>query len=123
MKDEIKEILDYLNIKGKKMIGIKQKELLLDYITNLQEENESLHTRIKTIKRRRKEQTAKIRKYREEITNKQNSNKDYKQRIDKAIEYIKKHCDYGYAGQKCLTDVLYRYEAEELLEILQGSDE
>ena len=38
MKDEVKEILDYLNIKGKKMIGIKQKELLLDYITNLQEE-------------------------------------------------------------------------------------
>ena len=42
MKDEVKEILDYLNIKGKKMIGIKQKELLLDYITNLQEENERL---------------------------------------------------------------------------------
>ncbi len=45
MKDEIKEILDYLNIKGKKMIGIKQKELLLDYITNLQEEKDKYKLR------------------------------------------------------------------------------
>lgn len=56
--------------------------------------------------------------------NKGNKGISYKNRCLKAIEYIKKHCDYGYAGQKCLTDVLYRYEAEELLEILQGkSDE
>lgn len=71
-------------------------------------ENESLHTRIKTIKRRRKAQTAKMRKYREEITNKQNSIVDYKSRNKKAIEYINTH--YLNANEP------------ELLNILQGED-
>lgn len=46
-------------------------------IGDLQEKNESLKTRIKTVKRRRKKQTQK--KYK------------YKYRIDKAIEYLKEN--------------------------------
>lgn len=43
MSDEIKKVIDYLNIKGYKMVGVKQKKILLDYITNLQQENDRLN--------------------------------------------------------------------------------
>ena len=95
-----------------------------EYATNLQEENEGLHIRIKTIKRRRKEQTAKIRKYREEITNKQNSNKDYKARIDKAIEYIEKGNKHFKENYNEPYEYAFMVNADEIMKILKGkSDE
>lgn len=135
MKDEIKEILDYF----RKFATIRENTMISeieDYITNLQEtktnmeqelqqlylikdnlqeENERLHTRIKTIKRRRKAQTAKMKKYREEITNKQNSIVNYKSRNGKAVEYIKEHTNN-------FAEYLDVYETKELSDILQGSD-
>lgn len=56
----------------------------------LKEQNNSLKTRIKTIKRRRKLQTQKLRKYRELITNMQNK----LQRKNKVIEKIRNHTRY-----------------------------
>lgn len=129
MKDEIKEIIDRLErIDHKEYIAFEfadsatfdemarcfeERKKLADYITNLQEENEGLHTRIKTIKRRRKAQTAKMRKYREEITNKQNSIVDYKSRNEKANEYIKEHTNN-------FVEYLDVYETKELSNILEG---
>ena len=102
MNDEIKEILDYLNIKGKKMIGIKQKELLLDYIANLQEENKKLDS----------QNTINILYW-----------KKLEQRIDKAIEYINnkwKKDKYYEDIENCMTFCLY--DKDNLLNILQGED-
>ena len=135
MKDEIKEILDNIKIvideghyRATCDIDYEDCKILYDYITNLQEENKGLHTRIKTIKRRRKAQTAKMRKYREEITKKQNSIENYKSRNEKAIEYInkctEKEINYiTYKGKEyvvCGSD--FNEGAEIILDILQGED-
>lgn len=55
------------------------RDVTLDYIKILEEENNSLKSHIKTIKRRRKKQTSKKNKY--------------KDRIDKATEYIEKNIE------------------------------
>lgn len=88
-------------------------------ITNLQEENKGLHTRIKTIKRRRKAQTAKMRKYREEITNKQNSIVDYKSRNEKAVEYIKFTSNLKYENE--YVGLFIKDVCNNLLNILEGN--
>ena len=98
MKDEIKEILDKLKDKnwyeeldltGMKWIELEQKEtkLLLDYITNLKQENEELKIEcsqlenIDYLEEINRERT--LRKLNDEIKDK------YKSRIDKAIEILK----------------------------------
>lgn len=70
-------------------------------LIKIEEENKSLKTNIKTLKRRRKKQTSKKNKY--------------KDRINKAIEFI----------EKDLNDVWddADYPPDELLEILKGSEE
>lgn len=125
MKEEIKEILDNIRkiIKSNRendfnriIYDCDSMEKLLDCITNLQEENKSLRTRIKTIKRRRKKQTHK--------------KNIYKSRNEKAIEY----CNYNdeslytfepdYDYEENMVD---NYEPsnfrEDLLNILNGGDE
>jgi t-SNARE complex subunit (syntaxin) len=51
------------------------------------------------------------------ITNLQQENKQLKERIDKAIEYIKENASYGNQEKCCLDDLNY-YDCDELLEIL-----
>ena len=80
MNEEIKEIL-FLLYNDKLTENGKRK--LEDYITNLQEENESLRTRIKTIKRLRKKQTQKKNKYKSIIFDEEKKLKDYKEENEK----------------------------------------
>lgn len=71
---EIKEILRYLKIENghcSSELSYKETHILLDYITNLQEENKTL-----------KELNVCVGC---------NNNPDYKKRIDKALEYIEEH--------------------------------
>lgn len=88
MNDEIREKqlnevlygLDYIGNKiknddGKLELGINNCKLLLDYITNLQKENEELNKMCELYSKSL---------YCAELT-------DYKSRIKKAVEYIKEH--------------------------------
>lgn len=128
---------------------------LLDYITNLQtiereysailsenaelqQENESLRTRIKTIKRLRKKQTQKKNKYKSIIFDEEQKLKDYKSRCEKASEQakekIKRYESYindlkkgNYPSSTIKQErqeLIFRIrEQEDLLNILQnGSD-
>lgn len=119
MNNEIKEILDkwkcYIELTNKfttneyEMLRVEDIEKALDYITNLQQdnekigklwreeeahcillqqENESLRKRIKTIKRLRKKQTAKKNKYKALIFNEEKALQDYKYRCEKAFSYV-----------------------------------
>ena len=48
-KDEIKEILEYAKSKGYIDLDYEESKLLLDYITNLQEENKGLKEEIEIL--------------------------------------------------------------------------
>ena len=96
MKDEIKEILDKLNNKAEHYILYDyETHLLLDYITNLQEENERL--------------TRSIVSYDETLLKRNNEYEDYKSRIEKAIEYL----EQPYRDN-------FDFSKAQLLSILQG---
>ena len=79
------------------------KQLFYDYITNLEEEIEKLHIHLED------------RAY-EQIKFLYKDYKDYKSRIDKAIEYIKEDM---YVEPKELYGLV---DGEHLLNILQGED-
>ena len=49
-------------------------------------------------------------------------NRELKEKIDKAIEYIKENACYGIQEKCCLDDLNYN-ECDELLEILGGNNE
>ena len=141
MNDEIKEILDYLTkfINDKEEItkygceiSVKQAKQLLDYITNLQQENERLKSELecyengvyfssKVDELERENERLKIQvSAREELY-------EYSQsRIEKAVEYIKKHIEKcnidGYEGKFDNFDIFTK--PQKLLNILNGrSDE
>ena len=100
MNNEIKEILDRL--KNHYVLGEEQDTFLLDYITNLEQENERL-----------KEDNYELQKYiNEEEGFAKDENRELGLRIDKAIELIKN--DYFEDGSGNNID--------EVLNILQGSD-
>lgn len=113
MNKEIKEILEYLNkhkegLKDKTyypedLLGCKDLLLLLDYITNLQEENERLKKELQQEKKDFKEAND----YCFEL-------KDYKSRNEKAAEFIKNNPLY---------EITYDYNMEDELEIQNVSDE
>lgn len=99
MNKEVECILDEIS---EKIIPNEYWSKVRDYITKLQEdirtgqeingelqqENESLRTRIKTIKRLRKKQTRKKNKYKEIIFNEEKKLQDYKSRVEKALHYL-----------------------------------
>jgi hypothetical protein len=123
MSDEIKEhILERLNdsIYYKFPLTSGEKRVLLDLITNLQEENERLNTELNAYKDEFCKDT--IKEY--ELVMEQ---EDYKSRIDKAIEYIEEHnVPYtSYLGKKRQVNKLEIKDKEydELLNILYGGDE
>lgn len=122
-KEEIKEYLKRVEELELKLTG-KDKDtlqwLIYGYnecarlLCQEEEENNSLRTRIKTIKRNRKAQTSKNRKLREEITIKNKSLEIKNKRINRAIEYIENtRVDNNYMVQE-------KYEY--IIEILKGSE-
>lgn len=80
MKEEVKIILNYLkkkeNTRRIKCITIVESKQLLDYINNLQEENKELKDYLKIMEKSKDDNL--------------NRFLDYKQRNEKAIEYIEK---------------------------------
>lgn len=113
MTEEIKEILDDMkSIPSDEICGLglgeKQCKLLLNYITNLQKENQSLKNQLDFID----EQNKHIDKLEKMI-------KDYKQRNEKAVEYIKEHTDKVIITRIPKID----FDYNELLNILKGGDE
>ena len=106
MNDEIKEILDNLEDIGfmYKRIALEDINKLLDYITNLQQENEKLLSENITIKN--------VRNMVDETI--------YKSRVEKAVEYIKEDYERNQEViEYCSFDEFYK----KLLNILNGSDE
>lgn len=107
MTEEIKEILSIVS-EGQDSI---QRQQLVNYITNLQKENENLKQQLDFIDEQNK--------YIDKIENKI---KDYKQRNEKAIKYIR---DSGLtflnlANQRCFCN---NNCADKILNILEGGDE
>lgn len=99
MKDEIlNKLLEYFkksNINDfgyekDKLISYKEAQLLLDYITNLQEENERLKEKIDILKSNFEVEIDDCEDYKKWY-------RDYKSRCEKAIEYIKQQ-DMKYYG-------------------------
>ena len=122
MKDEIKEILEWLNDKDYyiedfgykfKRLSLEENEALLDYITNLQEENKKLALELSG--------------YRTAIL-KDDKLLGLQQRIDKAIEYINEAIENDdYFEDDIATDIKEpsydKYvNSSSLLRILQGED-
>lgn len=105
MNDELKEILHYLKIENghcSSELSYEETRLLLDYITNLQQENQDL-SRVCELYGKSL--------YNAELT-------DYKSRIEKAVEYIKEDM---YSEPNELYGLI---DGEHLLNILNGrSDE
>lgn len=109
MNDEIKEILEDIDNKECYYIGtngclyqdLTKEQLLLikDYISNLQQENIKLISENEAIKN--------IKYTVDEVI--------YKLRVDKAIDFIKNK-----AKNNCWID---QYEANDLINILEGNDE
>lgn len=89
--------------------------LLLDYITNLQQENEKLKERIDYLERSNNRREDTIQSLRFEIA----EQGDYKSRIDKAIEYIEEHTE---KINKRFTIPKIDFNYNDLLNILKGED-
>ena len=119
MNNEIKEILSYLkkkeNTRRIKCITIEESKQLLDYITNLQQENERL-----------KENAI----HNDKVVDKAKWNEMiYKSRCEKASDKIQYIIDYGFdydgfntvESLKGLIDMLVDY-ARESKNILQGEN-
>ena len=139
-KDEIKEILEGIEVvikhDGTLEFNAKELKILLDYITNLQEENEEYK---KLFNSRYKRPYAK--KYLEEQKRKMKNNsiigldsetiyKDYymlKSRIDKGIKYIKNHTiewvDERFEVHNVMVDVDEYFNPEHAIWLLNGGDE
>ena len=99
MSEEVKKILDYLKTENgncSSELSYDETHLLLNYITNLQKENELLQRTNKFLFE---------------------TSYEYKQRIDKAIEYMKERKKYS-------GDVFYldEIQTEILYEILGGDE-
>lgn len=108
MNDEIKEIIEdiklTLDVTVKDMVLLNRKDIkqLLDYITNLQKENERL--------------TKSVVSYDETLLKRNNEYEDYKSRNKKAIEHLK---EVMKDEEEYEEDYIYN---KYLLDILQGSD-
>ena len=111
LKKIIKEIECYQN-EDMCLIMLSQKEnkALLDYITNLQQENHELKSKLECYENGVY--------YSSKVDELEQENEDYKSRCEKAIEYINKQNDW-------VKNIRYKLlKTEDLLNILQnGSDD
>lgn len=127
MKDEIKEILEYLKdedeyykkaeevIVGYGDLIVEKEDIdkLLDYITNLQEENQRLKDYLKIMEKGK--------------DNNLNRFLDYKSRCEKAIEELDKYinsceieAEHTLNNEKCLISINH---SKKVKNILNGGDE
>ena len=128
MNNDIKEILNYMKqyVENKyehdsePMLNYKDIQCVLDYITNLQEKN-------KRLKEDYEKEKYLVDKYTRQLTDEYENTKnqcklkeDYKSRIDKVIEIIKKDRkkDYDSLEKKAF----YCNKTNKLLNILEGDD-
>lgn len=86
MNDEIKEILERIKTYPEKLycLSEKEKRILLDYITNLQQENERLKERVAYLERSNNRREDTIIGLRFEVAEQE----DYKSRCEKAIPIL-----------------------------------
>ena len=127
MKDEIKKILENVkkccDITKDQSFTVYQRQdilALLDYITNLQEENERLKENMKikdntiliNYNKDTKEYTLDRKNY-YKINKRLNERLDYKSRNEKAVEFIKENDGYA---------ISRNYYDNKLLNILNGGD-
>ena len=134
MKDEIKGILEN-SIYCKYDLYTSEKKKILDYITNLEQENERYKKLFEG-----KERFSKIMPEGTDFIILSKADYDRQQedielnaiklksRIDKAIEYINEHikyeCDGTYSGMSFYSYHLYdNFKKEDLLNILTGGDD
>lgn len=116
MNDEIKEILNKLQYGFCSELTY---EKLLDYITNLQQENERLKKDNKILKQNNINEVLRndfdmCVKDLKKANKKIEKLEDYKSRIEKAIEYIKEK-----ARNNCWID---QFEASDLIKLLRGEN-
>ena len=123
MKDEIKEIILYLkkkeNTRNIKCITLSEKDKLLDYITNLQEENEYLKKHQRFHKKFGNDYIFCVEgdkeTYKDLLLEKQEELEDYKSRIEKAVEYMNN--TFNITSIKDMFDIMNKLE-----DILEGKD-
>ena len=115
MKDEIKEHMqNCVDREESCLLNSDNTKLLLDCITNLQEENEHLRTQLNTLENTVIEVNKECNRLFNHLTKK---DLDYKTRNEKAIECIK-----HYAVENEDYSKIYNVEEKELLNILNGDD-
>ena len=111
MNYEIKEILDMLK-RNESIIAVDDEQLLLDYITNLQQENERLNNMLDKADNKNLSLI-------EEINDKQDI-------IDKAIEYnyeLQERYCHGAIFDELVASKIYEITEKELNILQNGSDE
>ena len=136
MSVEIKELLDYLNDfleSNVEQVNLNQKRVkqILDYITNLQEENKELNddniwwnNRFKAVERDNRNLKAKLEMYENGVYY-SSENDELQERIDKAIEYIKRHqqiYDIDGSEDNKIDEFDILAKPKTLLDILGGKD-
>ena len=119
MKDEIKEILSYLkkkeNTRRIKCITIEESKQLLDYITNLQQENERLKERVAYLERSNNRREDTILGLRQEISDAEDCNDELKKKLDKTLEVLQYELQFQTGG--CY------HRLSNLFDYLQNGDE
>ena len=136
MKDDIKEILDYLgndNIEKPFGMATIDKHKLLDYITNLQQSDidkqleiiklkDKLEYQRKEYQEVYKDVRIELKEKNETITNLQEENEMYAQLKDEYEDIIDKAIDKLYCyGEAFDTKIMQQFQ-KEMLGILQGED-
>lgn len=129
MNNEIKEILDKLkdndwyeelDLTGTKWIELKQEETnqLLDYITNLQQENEHLRTQVNTYENP-DDYTLFYMWLDAKAKDKMKQLQEENERLNNKLEKIKEIINY-YAVENEDYSKIYNDEEKELLEVVEG---
>lgn len=125
MNDEIKEILRILKVKSKRYeyclnanISFSDESyeahLLLDYITNLQQENENNQVQLRVVRKDYKEYMKRTVSYQDYL---EEQLEDYKFRCEKASEYIERR------RERVNPEKTIYVNGNDLLNILQGDND
>ena len=123
MNDEIKEHMqNCIDREESCLLNSDNTKILLDYITNLQQENERLRIKCDLLTGKK---IVELDKKAKQIKIKAIEQQDYKSRIEKAVEYLKEHSQKTDLNIYGIENVLsFRGSVNDLLNILNGrSDE
>ena len=103
---QIKQRIKMHELEDTTNIANEREKALLDYITNLQEENQKLKDYLKIMEKGKDNNLYRF--------------LDYKQRIDKAIEYLTD--EKREFSEDCYYKICETLEARELLNVLRGDE-